>query len=86
VTELKQELNRVCEAAASDKKKLEDELKEENRKNLEVDRLLTTVSTGKANCCTTLSLLYLVQLRVALHNSLYIVDFYRQKTTPIMIS
>jgi hypothetical protein len=32
-----------------DKKKLEDELKEEQQKNCDIDTLLTSVSAGKAN-------------------------------------
>jgi hypothetical protein len=57
VTELEQELNRVCEVATADKKKLEDELKEEKRKNWEANTFLTIVSISKAKCYKTLSLL-----------------------------
>jgi hypothetical protein len=49
VGELEQELNHVREEASTDKKKLEDELKEEQCKNREADTLLATVSIGKAN-------------------------------------
>jgi hypothetical protein len=48
VAELKQELKQVREEAAADKKKLEDDLKEEQCKNQEADELLMTMSAGKA--------------------------------------
>jgi hypothetical protein len=51
VTKLEQELKRVREEAAVDKKKLEDELKEEQRKNHDADTLLMTVSMLTVNSC-----------------------------------
>jgi hypothetical protein len=49
VAELEQDLKWVREEPAADKKKLEDELKEEQHKNRDADELLMPVSAGKAN-------------------------------------
>jgi hypothetical protein len=49
VRELEQKLKQVREKAAVDKKKLEDELKEEQWKNNEAKTSLTTVRAGKTN-------------------------------------
>lgn len=49
VEQLEQELKWVREETAADKKKLEDELKEEQHKNRDADKLLTSVSASKAN-------------------------------------
>ena len=57
MTEHEQELKQVREAAAADKRKLEDELKEEKRKNREANTLLNAVSIGKTNCFTASSIL-----------------------------
>jgi hypothetical protein len=47
--QLEKELKRVNEEATVEKKRLEEELKEEQRKNRDADELLTSVSAGKAN-------------------------------------
>jgi hypothetical protein len=47
VVELEQELKKIREAAAADKKKLKDELVEERRKTQEADAQFNTASIGK---------------------------------------
>jgi hypothetical protein len=47
VVELEQELKQVRELAAADKKKLEDELAEENRRTREATAQFNTSSIGK---------------------------------------
>jgi predicted nuclease with TOPRIM domain len=62
---LEQELKRVKEEATAEKKRLEDELKEEQCKNQDHDELLMSMSAGNANhpqpCASRLlnSILYL---------------------------
>jgi hypothetical protein len=53
VAELEQELKEVCEAAAVEKKKLEDELAEEKRKTREANAQFNAMSIGKGEflCC-----------------------------------
>jgi hypothetical protein len=53
VAELEQEFKEVCEAAAAEKKKLEDELAEEKCKTQEANVRFNVVSIGKveALCC-----------------------------------
>jgi hypothetical protein len=47
VVELEKELKQVCEAAAADKKKLEDDLAEEERRTWEANAQFNTASIGK---------------------------------------
>jgi cell division septum initiation protein DivIVA len=49
VIDLERELKEVREAAAADKKKLEDELAEEKRKAMEATVKLKTAATGRSN-------------------------------------
>jgi hypothetical protein len=49
VIDLERELKEVHEAAAADKKKLEDELAEEKRKAMEATIQFNTAATGRSN-------------------------------------
>jgi cell division septum initiation protein DivIVA len=49
VIDLERELKEVREAAAADKKKLEDELAEEKRKAMEATVKFNTAATGRSN-------------------------------------
>jgi hypothetical protein len=53
VTELEQELKHVREAAAMEKKKLEDELSEEKRRTHEANAQFNALTIGKVEilCC-----------------------------------
>jgi hypothetical protein len=46
---LERELKEVCEAAAVEKKRLEDKLAEEKRKAVEATAQFNTVATGRSN-------------------------------------
>jgi cell division septum initiation protein DivIVA len=49
IIDLERELKEVREAAAADKKKLEDELAEEKRKDVEATAQFNTAATGRSN-------------------------------------
>jgi cell division septum initiation protein DivIVA len=49
IVDLERELKEVREAAATDKKKLEDELAEEKRKVVEATAHFNTMATGRSN-------------------------------------
>jgi hypothetical protein len=49
IVDLERELKEVCEAAASKKKRLEDELVEEKRKAVEATAQFNTAATGRSN-------------------------------------
>jgi hypothetical protein len=51
ITDLKQELKQVCEAATAEKKRLEDELAEEKPKATEATTQFNTLSIGRSNLC-----------------------------------
>jgi hypothetical protein len=51
IIDLEQELKQVCEAAAADKKRLEDELADEKRKAMEANAQFNTLSIGRSNLC-----------------------------------
>jgi hypothetical protein len=57
IVDLERELKEVCEAAATDKKRLEDELAKERRKAVEATAHFNTMATGR------LSLLSLLKKR-----------------------
>jgi hypothetical protein len=49
IINLERELKKVCEAAAADKKKLEDKLTEEKRKAVEATAQFNVAATGRSN-------------------------------------
>jgi hypothetical protein len=49
IVDLERELKEVCEAAAVEMKRLEDELTEEKRKAVEATAQFNTMSTGRSN-------------------------------------
>jgi hypothetical protein len=49
IVDLERELKEVCEAAAAEKKRLEDELTEEKRKTVEATVQFNTMATGRSN-------------------------------------
>jgi hypothetical protein len=49
IVDLERELREVCEVAAADMKKLEDELAEEKRKAVEATAEFNTAATGRSN-------------------------------------
>jgi hypothetical protein len=51
IIDFEQELKEVCEAGASEKKRLEDELAEEKCKAIEATTQFNTVSTARSNLC-----------------------------------
>jgi septal ring factor EnvC (AmiA/AmiB activator) len=49
IVDLERELKEVCEAAAAEKKRIEDEHAEEKRKAVEATAQFNTVATGRSN-------------------------------------
>jgi regulator of replication initiation timing len=49
ITDLEQQLKKVCEAAAAENKRLKDELTEEKRKAMEATAQFNIVSIGRSN-------------------------------------
>jgi phage shock protein A len=51
IVDLEQELKEVCEAAAAEKKRLEEEFAKERRKVVEATTQCNTMATGRSNIC-----------------------------------
>jgi regulator of sigma D len=51
IIDLERELKEVREAAAAEKKRLEDELVEKKRKAVEATAQFNTIATGRSNLC-----------------------------------
>jgi hypothetical protein len=49
IVDLEREIKEVCEAAAAEKKRLEDELAKEKRKAVEATAQFNTMATGRSN-------------------------------------